>query len=205
MKFKFKTQPYQQDAVSNICRVFKGQPYHDMVRYTRDLGIKKKNDGMTQSSIFDAFEENDDGFDFFDGGKKQDGTVDNSDYILGLNKPKENQQMKYIRTKDSICEVCKETENGFNINKKPFLETTKTKYYLNPLIPKERVIKQANTIEELCDEFVAIHKKFAKTQCIRKVPFEKQDENFNIYGAIWTDKGLIYVAKMNDKGELELL
>ena len=24
-------------------------------------------------------------------------------------------------------------------------------------------------------------------------------------GAIWTDKGLIYVAKMNDKGELELL
>ena len=62
MKFKFKTQPYQQDAVSNICRVFKGQPYHDMVRYTRDLGIKKKNDGMTQSSIFDAFEENDDGF-----------------------------------------------------------------------------------------------------------------------------------------------
>ena len=27
----------------------------------------------------------------------------------------------------------------------------------------------------------------------------------NVYGAIWTDKGLIYVAKMNDKGELELL
>ena len=26
-----------------------------------------------------------------------------------------------------------------------------------------------------------------------------------IYGAIWTDKGLIYVAKMNEKGELELL
>ena len=62
MKFKFKTQPYQQDAVSNICRVFKGQPYHDMVKFTRDLGIKKKNDGLTQSSIFDAFEENDDGF-----------------------------------------------------------------------------------------------------------------------------------------------
>ena len=26
-----------------------------------------------------------------------------------------------------------------------------------------------------------------------------------IYGAIWTNKGLIYVAEMNDKGELELL
>ena len=53
MKFKFKTQPYQQDAVSNICRVFKGQPYHDMVRYTRDLGIKKKNDGLTQAMMMD--------------------------------------------------------------------------------------------------------------------------------------------------------
>ncbi len=26
-----------------------------------------------------------------------------------------------------------------------------------------------------------------------------------IYGAIWTEKGLTYVAKMNDEGELELL
>ena len=61
MKFKFKTQPYQQDAVTSICRVFKGQPYHDIVRYTRDLGIKKKS-ADAQASFFDAFEENDDGF-----------------------------------------------------------------------------------------------------------------------------------------------
>ena len=27
----------------------------------------------------------------------------------------------------------------------------------------------------------------------------------DLFGAIWTDKGLIYVAKMNEKGELELL
>jgi hypothetical protein len=26
-----------------------------------------------------------------------------------------------------------------------------------------------------------------------------------IYGAVWTDEGLIYVAQMNKKGELELL
>ena len=30
-------------------------------------------------------------------------------------------------------------------------------------------------------------------------------ENGTVYGAVWTDKGLIYVAKMNDKGCLELL
>ena len=27
-------------------------------------------------------------------------------------------------------------------------------------------------------------------------------EEYEIYGAIWTDKGLIYVAKMNEKGEI---
>ena len=48
MKFKFKTQPYQQEAVSNICKVFKGQPYVDMIRYTRDLGIRKKKNESQQ-------------------------------------------------------------------------------------------------------------------------------------------------------------
>ena len=62
MKFRFKTQPYQQEAISNISKVFKGQPKLDMVRYTRDLGIKKKTDELKQASLFDAFEENDDGF-----------------------------------------------------------------------------------------------------------------------------------------------
>ena len=63
MKFKFKTQGYQQDAVNNICRVFKGQPYFDMVRYTRDLGIRrKKNDAQIDMVDTGAFEVNDDGF-----------------------------------------------------------------------------------------------------------------------------------------------
>ena len=60
MKFKFKTQPYQQDAVRNICKVFNGQPFIDMVRYTRDLGIRNK--ASTQASFFNAYEDNDDGF-----------------------------------------------------------------------------------------------------------------------------------------------
>ena len=63
MKFKFKTQPYQQDAVNIICKVFKGQPYFDMVRYTRDLGIRRKK-VEAQIDMIDtgAFEINDDGF-----------------------------------------------------------------------------------------------------------------------------------------------
>ena len=63
MKFKFKTQGYQQDAVNNICRVFKGQPYFDMVRYTRDLGIRrKKNDAQIDMEDIGAYDKNDDGF-----------------------------------------------------------------------------------------------------------------------------------------------
>lgn len=73
---------------------------------------------------------------------------------------------------------------------------------------KNEIIKQANTIEELCDEFVGIdsegHYLIHSIDVIKKrkiVPLEKEV----IFGAIWTDKGLIYVAKINEKGELELL
>ena len=131
--------------------------------------------------------------------------------------------MKYIRTKDGIFEVYKETENGYNINTKPFLETTKTRCYLNPFISKEKVINQADTIEELCDEFVCLedHRllrpRFTKfndegyaTQTYHEGILNAFREgvnykNFHWVGAIWTSKGLIYVAKMNENGELELL
>ena len=64
------------------------------------------------------------------------------------------------------------------------------------------IIKQADAIKELCDEFVMISDGKHKLDigC-----HSYGDEKIQIYGAIWTDKGLIYVAKMNKKGELELL
>ena len=62
--------------------------------------------------------------------------------------------------------------------------------------------KIADTIEELCDEFIGVvgnmHRQLTGTNI-------RSWNGCSIYGAIWTDKGLIYVAKMNDKGELELL
>ena len=77
-------------------------------------------------------------------------------------------------------------------------------------------INQADTIEELCDEFVIEEYDLisevlvARTMCnsiedIEKVTVQKHKIKYRVYGAIWTDKGLIYVAKMNEKGELELL
>lgn len=41
MKFRFKIQQYQTDAVDSVVSVFKGQPYSDGVSYRRDLGEVK--------------------------------------------------------------------------------------------------------------------------------------------------------------------
>ena len=43
MKFKFKIQPYQTDAVENTTAVFAGQPCHDGTQYRRDLGKVNRN------------------------------------------------------------------------------------------------------------------------------------------------------------------
>ena len=38
MKFSFKIQQYQTDAVDAVARVFQGQPYNAGVSYLRDMG-----------------------------------------------------------------------------------------------------------------------------------------------------------------------
>lgn len=94
--------------------------------------------------------------------------------------------MKYIRTKDTIASVQREED----------IELFK------------RVgQKVADTIEELCDEFVVIfdNKEPIISHLLGLAIFYGYTEYKYIYGAIWTSKGLIYVAKMNEKGELELL
>ena len=41
MKFRFKIQQYQTDAVESVVRVFRGQHYSDGITYNRDLGEQK--------------------------------------------------------------------------------------------------------------------------------------------------------------------
>jgi len=113
--------------------------------------------------------------------------------------------MKYIRTKDDVYEVVDTyetkyvvgyTEDGFEIS-----------------IYKEAVIKQADTIKELCDVYVIVGEdKDTNGNPIlwsirQDIPFfMKYYFNYNdIYAAIWTDKGLIYVAKMDSEGKLVLI
>lgn len=70
------------------------------------------------------------------------------------------------------------------------------------------IIKEADTIDELCDAFVVIHKELNGNHTVHRYSFfvkSEQNAENDVYGGIWTNKGLIYVAKMNEKGCLELL
>lgn len=68
-----------------------------------------------------------------------------------------------------------------------------------------KIKSTADTIGELCDEFVLCE----NNHCCVIGDIEAREmaatNSGIIYGAIWTDKGLIYIMKMNDKGEFELL
>lgn len=101
--------------------------------------------------------------------------------------------MKYIRTKDAIG-----TETIDNAG----IKWRDVKGY------STEIVKQADTIEELCDRFVICGKPdyYELYEDFDEVKDLFYAENVtNIYGAIWTDKGLIFVAKLNNKGKLELL
>ena len=74
-------------------------------------------------------------------------------------------------------------------------------------IPQTFVRKEADTIEELCDGFVCVYNNDNNHDIYYPYVIDIKDMNLtknnNWYVAIWTDKGLIYVAKLNEKGELE--
>ena len=44
MKFNFKIQQYQTDAVDAVVKVFNGQGFYDKISYIRDLGKMKSKD-----------------------------------------------------------------------------------------------------------------------------------------------------------------
>ena len=112
--------------------------------------------------------------------------------------------MKYIRTKDAIYEIIDETENSFELcgpfEKKMGCSCTMIKRLLGS--NEKPTYRLANTIEELCDEFV-----FEETypSGLKRHIITEDVAVGTQFGAIWTKKGLIYVARMNSKGELELL
>ena len=67
MKFRFKIQQYQTDAVNSVVRVFQGQPKKEGIQYRRDIGevpeaIQEAEEQITfflpdQTSIFDPIDD----------------------------------------------------------------------------------------------------------------------------------------------------
>ena len=107
--------------------------------------------------------------------------------------------MSYIRTKEGIYELKDNGKYG-DLIKTIGLDNFLSQNY-----------KQSDNLAELCDEFVF---EMGLEHTICQLTFEQVRDNIlncelesmsTLYGAIWTDKGLIYVAKMNEKGELCLI
>ena len=125
----------------------------------------------------------------------------------------------YIRTKDWIYD----TENlhyrwiennkvykvGWDVEKPTF---------------EADIISQSENLEELCDEFVLHYGDTMQTSIpIPWATYERRDDNWQkhkekliselkkaerkatVYGAIWTERGLIYVAKIDNEGKLVLI
>jgi hypothetical protein len=115
--------------------------------------------------------------------------------------------MKYIRTKDGkIFEIEKDL-GRYGISKTTFICDFDGNFI--DVEKRDMTLKEADTIEELLDERVIIdalgYHIIVKTE-LEEIYWKQHDvECVKCYGAIWTDKGLIYVAKMNDEGKLELL
>lgn len=106
----------------------------------------------------------------------------------------------YIRTKDGVYEIREE----INYYGKMF-------YYIKSKPPRKafeecEILNQSENLAELCDEFVLIERN-AKPIIFKTLQGAINNKIYDdeiIYGAIWTDKGLQFVARMNSKGELEL-
>lgn len=112
--------------------------------------------------------------------------------------------MKYVRTKDK-------KGKQYIISDRDYIFQIKDNKVIFARGYEEELLGQADTIEELFDEFVSITENLTPEILVPKYISTKDTltnawknrfedelcyENVVIFGAIWTDKGLIYVAKM---------
>lgn len=116
--------------------------------------------------------------------------------------------MKYIRTKDGRMVKVRLIGISCSAN---YLKTYWSEQG-EPFMEEKKDFMVADTIGELCDEFRYGNHKRCYHDVKHDIWFDfesdrklSKEEILVIKGAIWTEWGLKYVAKMNEKGELELL
>lgn len=122
--------------------------------------------------------------------------------------------MKYIRTKDG--HVFEAEKDLWLYGRSRVEAVIDMQGNVIDVTSQDNILKEADTIEELCDEVVIVKAGekphilypmetmtalFGYVRRMRK----KCYEGYEIYGSIWVGSDLKAVAKMNEKGEFELL
>ena len=122
---------------------------------------------------------------------------------------------RYVRLTNSIEEIVKESHCYYS--PQPKCWHLKDHYLIKEDDKDFKKYRFSDSIEELCDCFVLydITAVFPHEEYEIYRDFKEAKENYetwreredcvDLYGAIWTNEGLSYVAKLNDKGDFELL
>lgn len=118
----------------------------------------------------------------------------------------------FARTKEKVYEVVEENERYYKCCYDDGCITLVAKFD-NDVNGFSKALKTADNIADLCDMYVYVEAD--KMPCVAGLRINTKQyklyadfclvNHIDLYGAIWTDKGLIYVAKMNENGELELI
>ena len=95
MKFQFKIQQYQTDAVNSVVNIFDGQPYQERVRYVRDLGKQPKH---SQLSFADM------NFSNFSFGNAEDYSVGFENARLQLNRDQIRRNSQNMQGRNNITQ-----------------------------------------------------------------------------------------------------
>ena len=118
---------------------------------------------------------------------------------------------KYILTNKNIVKnISKfnENEDCYWIYENPFMSRQTFKIY------KKDIVRESDTIEGLLDYIVAVKKDdhipagFFPVDDVMGNEEDYHDiieDGYNCFGAVWTDKGLLYVTKINENKEWETL
>lgn len=106
--------------------------------------------------------------------------------------------MKYLRTKDGSLHKVRESVDEKDVKELGL-----------------KVVKSAHSIETLCDELVIVWKDdenkpttWHLTETVEhylKAYYLGRKRMKAVYLGNWTEKGLVYVAKVNERDEVELL
>lgn len=123
--------------------------------------------------------------------------------------------MSYVRTKEGIYKKYEDTAID-RVYQDVYLGGDKVPSKI--FIEKESIIKQADAIKDLCDEFIVWEEDYPTPLTMSMSEKEKYEQmkkvillglnvglNCWLKLGIWTDKGLTFVAKMNKEGGFELL